>query len=417
MRAVITSRRLEQKRLTWEKGTALIWASNLLHGGCPILQPGTTRLSQVTHYYFERCLYYTPILSNSVLGEYCLKDLLDVRSGRPLKHTINGEELDLYALPNGRHRVARKGSSRALGTLMPQPADPSPRSPRPPAPVAAPLAPRQPSVLPRPEDVRTPHRAAPDGEQQARAVDEDREADPLEKVQARAARSGGAGSLAPTARRATVTSHGRRCAGCSHRIAAGTSRSGEADVEQLRRRERRREEWLQAELTARRDAAEAGREPDPPARDRIERAAGARAQLGGGASRPGAGEAGSAGRAPPCANARASRPPRAAPRAARPPPRRRAAASPAGRACCACDARPRGRRRGLAARDSTTAARRPRPAGHLAGATGPPTARGWVRREHVLDAARAAAPARATSREPVPTPRAGVEQQQPAARA
>jgi ectoine hydroxylase-related dioxygenase (phytanoyl-CoA dioxygenase family) len=119
VRAVITSRRLEQKRLTCKKGTALIWASNLLHGGCPILQPGTTRLSQVTHYYFERCLYYTPILSNSVLGEYCLKDLLDLRTGKPLKHTINGEELDFYALPNGRHRVARKGSSRALGTLMP----------------------------------------------------------------------------------------------------------------------------------------------------------------------------------------------------------------------------------------------------------------------------------------------------------
>jgi len=54
-----------------------------------------------------------------VLGEYCLKDLLDLRTGKPLKHTINGEELDFYALPNGRHRVARKGSSRALGTLMP----------------------------------------------------------------------------------------------------------------------------------------------------------------------------------------------------------------------------------------------------------------------------------------------------------
>jgi ectoine hydroxylase-related dioxygenase (phytanoyl-CoA dioxygenase family) len=181
VRAVITSRRLEQKRLTCKKGTALIWASNLLHGGCPILQLGTTRLSQVTHYYFERCLYYTPILSNSVLGEYCLKDLVDVRTGRPLKHTINGEELDLYALPNGRHRVARKGSSRALGTLMP------------PAPVDAAPAPAPPAALaaPRPDAVTS---AAPSAhvadvrqtvltlmEQQARIVNAT-EGDPIDKA-------------------------------------------------------------------------------------------------------------------------------------------------------------------------------------------------------------------------------------------
>ena len=197
VRAVITSRHLEQKRLTCKKGTALIWASNLLHGGCPILQPGTTRLSQVTHYYFERCLYYTPILSNSVLGEYCLKDLLDLRTGRPLKHTINGEELDLYALPNGRHRVARKGSSRALGTLMPQ-AAPAPE----PAPAATPApdpAPAPALAVPYPDAAGQPSLATafagPSAhlaevrrtvltlmEQQARVVHAAQNVDPLEKA-------------------------------------------------------------------------------------------------------------------------------------------------------------------------------------------------------------------------------------------
>jgi hypothetical protein len=35
------------------KGQALIWASNLLHGGAPQTDPKRTRHSQVTHYYFE----------------------------------------------------------------------------------------------------------------------------------------------------------------------------------------------------------------------------------------------------------------------------------------------------------------------------------------------------------------------------
>ncbi len=99
------------KRLTCKRGTALVWASNLLHGGSPIKKSGTTRLSQVTHYFFEKCLYYTPILSNQLLGEYCLKNLLDVRNRQPLVHSINGEPIELYELPNGRHRVTRVGGA------------------------------------------------------------------------------------------------------------------------------------------------------------------------------------------------------------------------------------------------------------------------------------------------------------------
>lgn len=185
VRAVITARRLPQKRLTCRQGTALIWASNLLHGGCPILQPGTTRLSQVTHYYFERCLYYTPILSNAVLGEYCLKDLLDVRTGKPLKQTINGEEIDVYALPSGRHRVTRKGTSGALGTLMPHARDESPPPPAASQAAAAPDA-AGPGTGPgagRPShvaDVR--HTVLTLMEQQARVVHELANADPLERA-------------------------------------------------------------------------------------------------------------------------------------------------------------------------------------------------------------------------------------------
>jgi hypothetical protein len=46
-----------------KKGQALIWHANLIHGGSKRQDESTTRHSQVTHYYFEDCKYYTPMIS------------------------------------------------------------------------------------------------------------------------------------------------------------------------------------------------------------------------------------------------------------------------------------------------------------------------------------------------------------------
>lgn len=46
-----------------KKGDAIIWHANLLHGGSPRKDLSRTRHSQVTHYYFEGCKYYTPMES------------------------------------------------------------------------------------------------------------------------------------------------------------------------------------------------------------------------------------------------------------------------------------------------------------------------------------------------------------------
>lgn len=43
------------------RGQAFIWAANLFHGGSAIADPALTRLSQVTHYYFKGCSYFTPL--------------------------------------------------------------------------------------------------------------------------------------------------------------------------------------------------------------------------------------------------------------------------------------------------------------------------------------------------------------------
>lgn len=44
------------------RGQAIVWAANLLHGGSPRRDPARTRWSQVTHFYFEDCRYFTPLL-------------------------------------------------------------------------------------------------------------------------------------------------------------------------------------------------------------------------------------------------------------------------------------------------------------------------------------------------------------------
>jgi ectoine hydroxylase-related dioxygenase (phytanoyl-CoA dioxygenase family) len=48
---------------TIDKAQAIVWAANLVHGGAPQNDPERTRLSQVTHYFFEGCKYYTPMAS------------------------------------------------------------------------------------------------------------------------------------------------------------------------------------------------------------------------------------------------------------------------------------------------------------------------------------------------------------------
>jgi hypothetical protein len=50
------------------KGEAVVWAANLAHGGAPIANPGATRRSLVVHFYFDGCVYYTPVHSDVEAG-------------------------------------------------------------------------------------------------------------------------------------------------------------------------------------------------------------------------------------------------------------------------------------------------------------------------------------------------------------
>jgi hypothetical protein len=55
---------LAPRQALLKKGQALVWAANLAHGGEAIQQAGATRRSLVVHYYFDDCLYYTPMTSD-----------------------------------------------------------------------------------------------------------------------------------------------------------------------------------------------------------------------------------------------------------------------------------------------------------------------------------------------------------------
>lgn len=57
-----------------KRGQALIWVYNLLHGGSHQKDLGRTRWSQVTHYYFEGCDYYTPVSSEYGDGKLAYRD-------------------------------------------------------------------------------------------------------------------------------------------------------------------------------------------------------------------------------------------------------------------------------------------------------------------------------------------------------
>ncbi|MGQ0620769.1 MAG: phytanoyl-CoA dioxygenase family protein [Panacagrimonas sp.] len=57
----IAQHRLSPQYGTVRRGQAIVWAANLLHGGSPQRDRGRTRWSQVTHFYFDGCRYFTPL--------------------------------------------------------------------------------------------------------------------------------------------------------------------------------------------------------------------------------------------------------------------------------------------------------------------------------------------------------------------
>jgi hypothetical protein len=124
--ARLDSAGLERRVFSARRGTALLWAAGLAHGGSPILRPGATRYSQVTHYFFRDCCYLTPIYSNPLTGDVYLRRVEDAASGATVPHRYQGLEVEgvaengLYKLlfdlgPNGEDRLRALANERIRG--------------------------------------------------------------------------------------------------------------------------------------------------------------------------------------------------------------------------------------------------------------------------------------------------------------
>jgi ectoine hydroxylase-related dioxygenase (phytanoyl-CoA dioxygenase family) len=78
-----------------KKGDVLIWSSNIVHGGMPVLKPGSSRWSQVTHYFFKDSYYYTPMLSNMVTDELFLRNhLINIKTNEVVIPSYNGQKIN-----------------------------------------------------------------------------------------------------------------------------------------------------------------------------------------------------------------------------------------------------------------------------------------------------------------------------------
>ena len=113
--ALMRSLGIEPVEFHARKGDALLWSSNIVHGGRPVLDAGRTRWSQVTHYYFEDSVYFTPVHSDFVTGELLLKDIVDLTTMEPVAHRHAGRAVTVLPGANGRSRVAFGGSSGSPG--------------------------------------------------------------------------------------------------------------------------------------------------------------------------------------------------------------------------------------------------------------------------------------------------------------
>lgn len=76
------------------KGQALIWCANLLHGGSRQNDARLTRWSQVTHYYFDDCIYYTPAFSDEAIGKLDMRTLVSISDGDERTSLYLGEEVE-----------------------------------------------------------------------------------------------------------------------------------------------------------------------------------------------------------------------------------------------------------------------------------------------------------------------------------
>lgn len=96
----------ERQEIHMQKGDVLIWSSNLVHGGMPIKSDNVTRWSQVTHYYFDGCMYYSPRFSDMFANNLNLRHVVNISTGETVQHSENGKPIETINTGNFRYAVS-----------------------------------------------------------------------------------------------------------------------------------------------------------------------------------------------------------------------------------------------------------------------------------------------------------------------
>ncbi|MBU6267995.1 MAG: phytanoyl-CoA dioxygenase family protein, partial [Sphingomonadales bacterium] len=116
--ALVRAHGAQATRFLPRKGQALIWCANLLHGGTAQTNPRRTRWSQVTHYYFDDCIYYTPAFSDEPLGRLRLRKLVDIADGTRKPNLYLGEEIVTIPDPVHFHVIPKKSIHKRVGRAV-----------------------------------------------------------------------------------------------------------------------------------------------------------------------------------------------------------------------------------------------------------------------------------------------------------
>ncbi len=111
---LIRTKGIAGKKILLKKGQAVVWAANVLHGGSPILDKTRSRHSQVTHYFFEGCMYYSPKRSDFSLGKTYWRRVRDIRTKKLVPHVYLGKPTRVKYMPDNFILLALKNLKESL---------------------------------------------------------------------------------------------------------------------------------------------------------------------------------------------------------------------------------------------------------------------------------------------------------------